>query len=313
MAGLRLARRQLLQAGMWGAAAAALGIPVSRRAYAQAPEGVRVEDLGGDLYVLAVGGVNAVALSNVDGVALVDGGSAATSPALLGAVGKLPASGTVHTLFNTHWHPEQTGSNERLGTAKATIVAQENTRLWLSTDVTWPWDETRTFQPLPEVARPTKTTYDRDRIRVGSKTLEYGHLRHAAHTDGDLYVLFPEANVLAVGDSVTSAGWQTIDWWTGGWIGGVVGNLELLLAMAGPATRVVPARGPVMSRQDLEAQFAMYSTIYERLSRLLNSGRSPQEAVESKATVEFDEKMGDSAEFVTRAFESMWAYLAPDA
>ncbi len=57
----------------------------------------------------------------------------------------------------------------------------------------------------------------------------------------------------------------------------------------------------------------MYSTVYERLSRLLNSGRSPQEAVESKATVEFDEKMGNSDAFVKRAFESMWAYLSPDA
>ncbi len=57
----------------------------------------------------------------------------------------------------------------------------------------------------------------------------------------------------------------------------------------------------------------MYSTVYERLSRLLNSGRSPREAVESKATVEFDAKMGNSDAFVTRAFESMWAYLSPDA
>ena len=119
--------------------------------------------------------------------------------------------------------------------------------------------------------------------------------------------------MLAVGDAVTSAGWQTIDWWTGGWIGGVVGGLELLLSLTDAETRVVPARGPVMSKADLETQFRMYSTVYERLSRLLNSGRGPREAVESKATVEFDEKMGNSDEFVTRAFESMWAYLSPDA
>jgi hypothetical protein len=44
------------------------------------------------------------------------------------------------TLFNTHWHPEQTGSNETLGKAGAQIIAQENTRLWLTTDVKWPWN-----------------------------------------------------------------------------------------------------------------------------------------------------------------------------
>ncbi len=53
----------------------------------------------------------------------------------------MPQSGKVHTLFNTHWHPEQTGSNESLAQAGATIVAQENTKLWLTTDVTWPWSE----------------------------------------------------------------------------------------------------------------------------------------------------------------------------
>ncbi len=201
--------------------------------------------------MLTAGGVNVVARTAADGAVLVDGGSAEHSAALLDTVEKLPGGGPVRTLFNTHWHTEQTGSNERLGKASATIIAHENTRLWLSTDITWPWDESRTFAPLPEIARPNKTTFDRDRIRVGSKTIQYGHLRHAAHTDGDLYVFFPEANVLAVGDAVTSAGWQTIDWWTGGWIGGVVGGLELLLSLTDAETRVVPARGPVMTKADL--------------------------------------------------------------
>jgi glyoxylase-like metal-dependent hydrolase (beta-lactamase superfamily II) len=37
-------------------------------------------------------------------------------------------------------------------------------------------------------------------------------LRDCPHTDGDMYVYFPEDNVLAVGDAVTSAGWPSIDW-----------------------------------------------------------------------------------------------------
>jgi hypothetical protein len=57
----------------------------------------------------------------------------------------------------------------------------------------------------------------------------------------------------------------------------------------------------------------MYSTVYERLSRHLNSGRGPREDDETKDTVEFDERMGNSDAFVIRAFESMWAYLSPDA
>ena len=68
------------------------------------------------------------------------------------AVASLPGGGRVHTLFNTHWHPEQTGLNERLGAAGTTIIAHENTRLWLTTDVKWPWNG-RVFTRLPKAAR----------------------------------------------------------------------------------------------------------------------------------------------------------------
>jgi glyoxylase-like metal-dependent hydrolase (beta-lactamase superfamily II) len=289
-----------------------LGMPALRSTVARAQAaGVARQRLTDDLHVLTASGTNVVALTGADGTALVDGGSQRDSTALLEAVARL-SQAPVRTLFNTHWHPEQTGSNERLGASQTTIIAHENTRLWLTTDITWPYDG-RTFLPLPTAALPNKTFYDTGEIDAGGRSVRYGYLRHAAHTDGDLYVSFPDANVLAVGDAITGQGWQEIDWWTGGWIGGVVGGLELLLALTDEQTRIVPARGPVLSRADLQEQFAMYSTVYERLSRLLNSGRSPQEAVESKATVEFDEKMGNSDAFVKRAFESMWAYLSPDA
>jgi cyclase len=309
--GRRSTRRRLLRVGLGGVAGMALGVPAVRAAFGQSAA-VTTLRLTDDLHVLMAGGVNVVARTTTAGVVLVDGGLAAHAGALLEAVAALPSGGAVGTLFNTHWHREQTGLNERLGAAGATIVAHENTRLWLTTDVTWPWNG-ETFAPLPKIAQPNKTTYDTDEIAVGGKSFRYGHLRHAAHTDGDLYVLFPEANVLAVGDAVTNGAWQTIDWWTGGWIGGVVGGLEFLLSLTDDRTRIVPARGGLLTRADLERQFAMYSTIYERLSRLLNSGRSPREAVESKATVEFDAVMGNSDAFVIRAFESMWAYLSPDA
>jgi glyoxylase-like metal-dependent hydrolase (beta-lactamase superfamily II) len=263
--------------------------------------------------LLTVGGTNVVALTGADGTVLVDGASAPSSDALLRTVAALPEAGPVNTLFNTHWHREQTGSNERLGRQGATIIAHENTRLWLSAGITWPWDGSK-FEPLPEAARPNKTLfYDGGELAVGSRRIEYGYLRHASHTDGDLYVRFPDANVIAVGDAVTGDGWQVMDWWTGGWIGGVVGGLELLLSLTDAETRIVPARGPVLTRADLEQQFAMYDILCERIFRALYTGLSPAEAVAARLTAEYDAKMGNSDEFVERAFESTWAYLSPDA
>ncbi len=298
-------RRQILKLAL-GGAGLALGAPITR-AFAEAAD---IERLADDLFVIRIPGEAAVvAQTGANGVLLVDGASAAGSDALMKAVAALPGGGEVHTLFNTHWHPEQTGSNELLGRAGKTIIAHENTRLWTTTDVTWPWSGTR-FKRLPKTAQPNKTFYTTGELNGG---VRYGYIPDAAHTDGDLYVHFRTQNVLAVGDAVCNSGWPVVDYATGGWIGGIVGGLQRLLAIADDNTRIVPARGPVMSKAELGAQLKMYATINDRLTTLLNRGRSPAEAVDAKPTKEFDEKMGNPDEFVRRAFESQWGYLSPDA
>jgi glyoxylase-like metal-dependent hydrolase (beta-lactamase superfamily II) len=305
-------RREVLKAAIGGAAGIVLGAPVLRlsTAWAQGASDNSTLKLADDLFVVRLSGeANVVAQTGTDGVLLVDGGSAKGSDALMKAVSGLPDGGSVRILFNTHWHPEQTGSNERLGKAGATIIAQENTRLWLTQDITWPYDG-RHFKKLPKVAQPNKPFYTTGKLDSG---VRYGYIPDCAHTDGDLYVFFPKQNVLAAGGAVTGEGWPEIDYWTGGWIGGIVGGLQRLLTIADAETRIVPANGSILKRSDLETQLDMYSTIYDRLNRLLNTGRGPREAVAAAPTKEFDAKMGQPDAFVRRAFESLWAYLSPDA
>jgi len=306
-------RRQILKAAIGGAAGIALGAPIRCLAAASAQAASDTAGtlrLADDLFVLRIPGeANVVAQTGAGGVLLVDGGSAQAADALMKAVAGLPGGGPVQTIFNTHWHPEQTGVNELLGKAGKTIIAQENTRLWLTTDVTWPWNGQR-FKRLPKPAQPNKTFYTTGTLDSG---VRYGHIPDAAHTDGDLYVYFPKQNVLAVGDVVSGQGWPIVDWTTGGWIGGIVGGLQRLQTVANEGTRIVPGRGPVLGLAELKAQTEMYGTIYDRLSQMLNKGRGPGEAVAARPTKEFDEKMGNPDEFVRRAFESLWAYLSPDA
>lgn len=309
---LGLSRRTLLRTSLYGAAGLALGTWGVRPRAVLAQETGGPVDLGGGFHLLPAGDTRVLAVVSADGVALVDGGSAAGSDALLRQVAALPGAGPVHTLFNTHWHPEQTGSNEALGAAGAAIVAQENTRLWLTTDVTWPWND-ETVEPLPKPAQPNKTFFSEQELDVGGQRVKCGHLRDCPHTDGDMYVFFPDANVLAVGDAITGRGWPAIDWWTGGWIGGIVGAIDMIFNVANDDTRIVPARGPLLARADLRRQYEMYGTIWERLVRTLYSGGGPQEALAAAPAREFDELMGESDAFVERAFQSLWAYLSPDA
>jgi cyclase len=304
-------RREVLKTALAGAAGLVLGAPALRLHAAQNPDlPAGVTRLADDLFVVALPGeANVVVQTTGGGALLVDGASAKASEALLKTVASLPGSGPVHTLFNTHWHPEQVGSNETLGTAGKTIIAHEDTRLWLATDVTYPWDG-RTFKRLPKAAQPNKTFYESGTLESG---LKYGYIPDAAHTDGDLYVYFPKQNVIAVGDVMSGAGWPQVDWATGGWIGGIAGGLQRLGTLVKEDTRIVPGRGPVLTATDLKAQIQMYGAVYERLLQMLNKGRGPTEAVDAKPTKEFDAQMGNGDEFVRRAFESLWAYISPDA
>jgi cyclase len=299
-------RRELFKAAIGGAAGLMLGAPFLRAQ--STAETVKLAD---DLFIVKIPGeANVVVHTAADGVMLVDGMSTKASDALVKAITALPnGAGRIHTLFNTHWHPEVTGMNERLGTAGATIIAQENTKLWLQQNVTFPWDN-RKVMKLSKKAQPNKSFYDKDQLPSG---IRYGYISDAAHTDGDMYVYFPQQNVLAVGGAVYGQGWPEVDWWTGGWIGGMVGACQRLQTVANAQTKIVPAFGPVLGVADLRTQTDMYGTIYDRLNQMMNNGRGPGEAVEGKPAKEFEEKMGNSDLFVRRSFESLWAYLSPDA
>ena len=104
-----------------------------------------------------------------------------------------------------------------------------------------------------------------------------------------------------------------VDWWSGGWIGGIVGGLQRIQSVANKDTKIVPARGPVLSFADITAQVEMYGGIFDRLNQMMNKGRGPTEAVEAKVAKDFEAKLGNSDEFIRRSAESLWAYMSPDA
>jgi glyoxylase-like metal-dependent hydrolase (beta-lactamase superfamily II) len=255
-------------------------------------------------------GGNVVAALGSEGLALVDGGLEARSAELLELVRREMGRQAIDVLFNTHWHEERVGSNLALGKAGAKIVAHENTRLWLNTVFQRPWDE-RPFSPLPKAAQPNDTFYTKGELAFGDQPVEYGYMLQS-HTDGDIYTFFPAENVLVTGGVVCADRWPLIDWWTGGWMLGMVDGLDVLIGVANDTTTVVPGSGPLLTKADLVAQRDMYLVIYERLMKLFFAARSPAEAVDAGPTKEFRPDWGDPSRFVTLAFESIWGQLTPD-
>jgi glyoxylase-like metal-dependent hydrolase (beta-lactamase superfamily II) len=280
-------------------------------AWAKEKAALATSEIAPGLWLITGAGGNVVIMSSADGALLVDGGNAAQSAALLKLALKTANAKKVHTLFNTHWHPDQTGSNERVAKDGARIIAQENTKLWLGRKIVTDWLPGG-YGPLPKAALPNKSFYTTDTLDFGNEKLAYGHLGQA-HTDGDLYVHFTRANVLAAGGVVSNAGWPLLDWQTGGWIGGLVAAYDRLLKVADDATKVVPANGGIVDRPFLQTCRDMYFQIFDRCVKQLVKGMGPDECADSQPAKEYEAQWGDSRAFVIAAFKSLWGHYAPDA
>jgi cyclase len=304
-------RRAFLKATL-GTAAATLTQFVPLTALARdSKQELTITRLNDKLVVISGAGANVLAMKSPDGALLVDGGTEARSSELIRLALKETGAKKVHTLINTHWHPEQTGSNDRLGKDGARIISHVNTKLWLGYANDVPWQDKK-WGPLSPKGLPNDTTYGDGATELGGEHIEYAYLLQA-HTDGDLAVHFKESNVIAAGGAVSSDGWPVIDYKTGGWIGGLIDGLRDLIRMCDANTKVVPANGPVIGKADLEAQMKMYQTISQRMNQLLRKGMGPEEVLAAAPTKEFDAQWGEPTKFVTLAFKSLWGHMAPDA
>lgn len=250
---------------------------------------------------------NVLVVDSSEGLIMVDGGHASWQDELHGAIAANFPGRPYRALFNTHWHPEQTGSNEALGKQGVEIIAHENTMLWESTEVWQRWSDT-TFAPLPDVALPKTVFYEDGSMQIGDRTVQYGYLR-SAHTDGDIWVYFADEDVLVTGGLVSNGRWPEIDWWTGGFIGQMMDSFVTLMTIPTETTKIVPAYGELMNLADLRAQNQMYLTIFDRLHRSVINSEDVPEILAQKPTAEFDAQMGDPTLFMTLAFDSFRGHV----
>ena len=295
-------RRRFLQL----LAGAAASVPLAGRAAAQgAPVST---SLGENLSVLSGFGGNIVLLNGVSSLLMVNGGSSSPPPSRPGEPDRtLGTSKPIDFLFNTDWHPENTGANQVVGERGGQILAHEFTKQYLSIDRYLEW-QNKTHKPLPANALPTKTFTTAGSMTFGGQTIEYAPLGQA-HTDGDIYLFFRDANVLVVGDVMTVGKYPIADYTSGGWLGGLQAAAKTLLSVAKPDTRIVPGEGPVQTRADLQAQFDMLSALREAFVKMMRQGMSADEMLAAGATKAFDAKWGDPKLFAKTSYRSLWLHV----
>src|SRR5678816_613841 len=255
------------------------------------------------LTVIDGGGANVVAFSSADGFVLVDGGAPKSGDKIMAALG---ANAKVRILFNTHHHTDQTGNNEMFSAAGTKIIAHKRTLEWMSSDH-WIQVEERYEKARPKAARPTETFLTTGTLKTGGEQIDYGYLT-LAHTNGDIYVFFRNANVLAVGDVASPLRDPALDYLTGAWIGGRVDAMDSLLSLANEQTRIVPAYGPTMSKAEFKAERDMMEKVRERLFKQVREGDGPKDMLDAGVLKGLPRTWKDPYKFLYDAAKGLWGH-----
>jgi glyoxylase-like metal-dependent hydrolase (beta-lactamase superfamily II) len=299
-----LAAASLLPAALAGAPRLSSASASPRRA---APSFV-LEPLADRLGLITGGASNVVVLQGDDGLLLVDGGAATDAAALLAFLKQTFPAQPVKTVLNTHWHLANTGINAEARRQGAEVLAHENTRLWMSTVIHSRWED-RVYPPQPEAMRPSRTFYDGvQRLTFGGQQIEYALLPQA-HTDGDIYVRFVEANVVAAGDVLAPARFPLVDSATNGWLGGMHRGLKTLAGLGSSGTRYIPSQGPVSDAAAVTAQQELCYTVLSRIGESYYKGETWEQLLASRPTREFDATHGDPSLFLRQSYESAWYHV----
>jgi glyoxylase-like metal-dependent hydrolase (beta-lactamase superfamily II) len=257
--------------------------------------------------VLVLGDSN-VLCSSADprGLVLVDTGARQAASQLTAALQAIRADAKVQIVLNTHYHADQTGNNETVAAAGAKIIAHEHTRQWMSTDY-WVPADSRYEKARPKGAWPTDTFRSTGSLKTGSEQIDYGHLP-LAHTGGDIYVFFKDANVLAVGDVASPLRDPSLDFFTGAWIGGRLDAMDEILRLSNEQTRIVPAAGLPMTRADFKAEREMMEEVRSRLWTRTLKGDSPRDMLEGGVLNGLPRAWTDPYKFLYDAAQGMFAH-----
>jgi cyclase len=283
-------------------AAGTAALPFAWQAAARAQVDIVIAAVSPRLTVLSGGGGNVGVLTGADGVLMVDGGRANAAAGLAEAARGI-SDQLVQVLFNTHYHFDHVGSNERLGNDRVRIIAHENVRRRLSERLENEAFE-MVFEPLPDGALPNETFSDTGSLDFGGQRITYAHIP-TAHTDGDAYVHFEGDNIVHAGDLLWTGRYPVIDYSVGGSLARMGAALEILDGVGDADTRIIAGHGgPLVTKAEMREVRDMWLTINERIEEHVRQGRSVEAVMEWAPTEDFNAIVGvdEPSQFIRQAY-----------
>ena len=252
-----------------------------------------------NVHMLVVNGMNIAVQVGDDGVLLVDAATAAVAPQVIAAIRTLSPK-PIHTIINTHVHPDHTGGNESLVKQRGTgapqavrVIAHQTVQDRMIAAA--PAGSSGGFRLNAVITLPINNTYDtptKDFFLNGEPVVIYH--APAAHTDGDSLVHFRSSDVIAVGDVFTPDRYPIIDRATGGSVQGLIAALNHILEITVPArfqeggTYVIPGHGRLSDEADVVEYRDMVTIIRDRVQDLIGKGLTWEQVKAAQPSRDYD-------------------------
>jgi cyclase len=242
-----------------------------------------------------------------DGVFMVDTQFAPLSDKIAAAVKQLTPQ-PIKFIVNTHVHGDHTGGDENFGKMGATIISREELRFRLAHPN--PQANGQPAVPTAAVGLPRQTYRDRLTLYMNGEEVQLIAVPRA-HTDGDTMVYFPGLDIIMTGDFYRSIQYPNVDRANGGSLQGLIDGLGMVIAHAGPTTKIIPGHGATVDRAAVMAHRDMAIAVRDRVAALVAQGKSEDEVVAAKVTADLDARVqqpGTTGErFIRQAYADLKA------
>ncbi len=235
-----------------------------------------IQKIKDNVYWIPGAGSNTLVYVHANGVVLVDTKVPNYGQVILERVRSVTDKPITH-IINTHYHSDHIGSNTFFP-ASVEVVAHENTAKYMQAlgDFTLPY----TRHGLPD-----RTYQDRMTLLSGDDAIDLYYLG-AAHTDGDAFVYFRKARVLATGDAFAYQSLPNIDFGHGGSGIAFPETIAKVASTFRDAEVVVGAHSATPFKPRDVADYAEFLRLMAQHARTsFQQGKSPQQAFDGFSAI----------------------------
>ena len=273
---------------------------------------VHTVHISGDVYALIGGGANIVVSAGNEGVFVVDTGAAAQWDNIIAAIRALSKK-DIRWIVNTTLDPDHIGNNEKMSNAgktvngnPAAIIAHEKLPLRMI----------KLSVPVPVTARPVNTFFNEQHdLYFNDGPVFIYHTQ--SHTDGDVFVHFRTADVIAAGDLFLTTTYPNIDVANGGTTQGYIDGLNKILDLAVPkhleegGTYIIPGHGRICDEADVLEYHDMIVIVRDRVRDAIKKGMTLDQIKAARLTRDYDARYsapsgpGSASNFIESVYRDL--------